>query len=520
MKIVRTLLLVLFVLLLGVGGFVLVRGYLVLEKTPNLPMVFSDFRMTTALADSGGFVLPPMPDISGMTVDGIQAKVPARADGQVRIVLMKDELGFDKFSEDRRQLEFSRLQGRTDPIAIVVQSGVYDLPGLLAAVNDPALLEQKDGIYTLSVPLYVANGASLVIRGLQTAPLQLHLAANTGAFLLNGGQLFIIDSKVDGWDVPRNAPALHVEHGHEFHPFITTWSGSETYLGRSSFYDLGYGASKSYGISYSTSTAFMKANPGIAPPKGWLVNCRFERLHYGFYSYEAEDVAIIGNVYADNQIYGIDPHDRSRRLIIYGNEAYGSHKRHGIIVSREVTDSWIVGNVSHDNTGSGIMLDRSSARNIVSGNRAYNNGGDGITLFESQDNILTDNRLYRNKRNGILVRNSWNVWTRGNSIILNQGVGIQLATQDIKQSELERDFVEDPFTQRADINVSDSNVLLNEGGGFKFINVDFATLRNIEFGIYDRSLVRGNLSRMAPSLAIALRRLPQGIRIERLPLAQ
>src|SRR3546814_14775655 len=110
--------------------------------------------------------------------------------------------------------------------------------------------------------------------------------------------------------------------------------------------------------------------PALAPrmnrpnPTGWLIDSEFYDNWYGFYCYEAEDVVIRGNDYHDNIKYGIDPHDRSRRLIIAGNKAHDTKEKHGIIVSREVDDSWIINNQAYDNALSG-KIGKASCRERV-----------------------------------------------------------------------------------------------------------------------------------------------------------
>jgi poly(beta-D-mannuronate) C5 epimerase len=123
-------------------------------------------------------------------------------------------------------------------------------------------------------------------------------------------------------------------------------------------------------------------------PTGWLLNSQFVDNLYGFYCYEADDVVILGNTYRDNIVYGIDPHDRSRRLIIAHNDVFGTHKKHGIILSREVNDSWIIYNRTYNNQLSGIVLDRASVNNLLAYNETYKNRSDGMTLYESGNNLL------------------------------------------------------------------------------------------------------------------------------------
>ena len=79
------------------------------------------------------------------------------------------------------------------------------------------------------------------------------------------------------------------------------------------------------------------------------------------------------------------------------NTAYGTFKKHGIIISREVDDSFIVGNLSFDNHGSGIMLDRDSIGTIVIGNTLRSNEGDGMAVFESPCTIIGINDVSNNR---------------------------------------------------------------------------------------------------------------------------
>lgn len=496
------------------------RWYMAFEKAPVWPLKFKNYVLEGGKAAPEGLALKPYPDLSQFTMDNLLAKIPERKDGRIRIGMFKENTGFDKFTEVRRQVEFSRLQGREEPIAIMIERGVYDLPSVLKAINDDSLMSMKDGAYVLHVPLYVERGAGLVVSGTQESPLVLKMSSVTGGFLVNAGKMFIVDARVEGWDDKKGVPAPYADHGKNFRPFVATWSGSETYFGRAGFYDLGYAASKSYGITFSASKEFLKQNPDIPRPKGWIIESRFERLHYGFYCYEAEDVAIVNSVYYDNIIYGIDPHDRSDRLLIAGNDVSKTRKKHGIIGSREVNDSWIINNKSYDNHGSGFMLDRTSIRNLVEGNVAYDNGSDGITLFESQDNVIVNNKAYRNGKNGLRLRNSWNVEASGNILAFNRGVGLQVYAQDIVKEETDRDFEEDPFTQKAGIDFTGNIVLWNSAGEFKLNNIDFVRLSGVTFGLYDKKFVRGDLDNIASDVAFSLRRNGESVSITRIPERQ
>src|SRR5207248_1025171 len=111
-----------------------------------------------------------------------------------------------------------------------------------------------------------------------------------------------------------------------------------------------YAAGKRSGVSFSGGPKqLISRRSDSKAPTGIVVDSSFEGMLNGFYSFEAGSVSVIGNEYRDNIVYGVDPHDRSKDLRIAFNTAYGSHKKHGIIVSREVDDSVIVGNLSFAN---------------------------------------------------------------------------------------------------------------------------------------------------------------------------
>lgn len=416
----------------------------------------TDFTVSYAQHDDNSNTLPPsLPDISGYTLEKIARKAPSSSPGIVEIAEMKDFPDLSEFLEDDTPRRLRLIQKRIHPRALVIRSGrynffqLYDTVKGLADPDAQDAITMKNGIYTLHMPLLVLAGASLTISDVDAR--EVRLSRDRNAFIANSGDLFILRTKVTGWDEKQNKPAGFVEK-HEFRPFITTWNGSHLYIAGADISSLGYLKGKSYGLSYSTCSACLKKAPNLPRPTGAIVASRFSDMYYGFYSYEADDVAIVGNVYADNIIYGIDPHDRSRRLIIAENEAYGSKKKHGIIVSREVNDSWIFNNHAHNNHGSGIMIDRTSVNNIIANNISIDNGADGITFFESQNSTTYNNTVLNNKRSGIRIRNSWNVKLVGDQIAGNKGPAVDIYTAALEGQET-RDFELDPYTRKASAEI-------------------------------------------------------------------
>jgi poly(beta-D-mannuronate) C5 epimerase len=122
---------------------------------------------------------------------------------------------------------------------------------------------------------------------------------------------------------------------------------------------------------------------------------------------------------------------------------YGTQKKHGIIISREVDDSWIINNKTYDNKLSGIVLDRNSVRNLVAYNEVYQNHADGITIYESSDNLLWGNKVLNNARHGIRLRNSTNIRLYENISAANGLTGIYGHIKDL--SNTDRNVALDPF---------------------------------------------------------------------------
>jgi poly(beta-D-mannuronate) C5 epimerase len=146
---------------------------------------------------------------------------------------------------------------------------------------------------------------------------------------------------------------------------------------------------------------------------------------------------------------------------------YGTQKKHGIIISREVDDSWIINNKSYDNKLSGIVLDRNSVRNLVAYNEVYQNHSDGITIYESSDNLLWGNKVLNNARHGIRLRNSTNIRLYENISAANGLTGIYGHIKDL--SDTDRDLELDPFDTEVSLILVGGKLAAN---GSSPLNID------------------------------------------------
>jgi len=417
---------------------------------------------------------PVLPNIDAYTIAAIKEKAPTLAPGYLLIQNLEE--GYRKMRN--RSAYFGEKQDRLDPLSIVISSGVYDLETITKEVADETLIQSKgNGVYALYVPLSVRAEATLLIGDNET----LLMSVNTGGLLSSFGDVFITNASIKGWNTEKNAPAEY-NNPDDFRPHITIWCGGELYMAGSEIAHLGYQASKSYGISYTScnDTLYRHDYAHLSGGTGWIIGNRFLDIYFGFYSYEAEDVVIIGNEYDENIVYAIDPHDRSKNLIIAHNTTRRAKQKHGIIISREVSDSFIFKNISEDNNGSGIMIDRSSERNVIAYNISQRNKQDGLTFYESPHNLSYKNILVNNGKSGMRIRNSWDITSYEDVINYNGLSAIQLYSLYLTPARgaTYRDLDLDPYVQRAGASFIKTEMVGNKESNIKLEDFDAFTMIN------------------------------------------
>ena len=447
----------------------------------------SDGRISAAAADKGAVPASGRPFMPNLLLgrDAVASKVPVPlprdSDAALADISKRGETPATRlirFSSEHFEgiinlgvREYLYLNSDTTfPRIIFVTRGVMTMSELIAQVRAtaPDAITVDDGHVTFNVPLAVNNGASLIVSGQEIRSLRLN--TKTGAFLVNSGKIYFDNVAVSSFDTETGQPSYvqGYENGVFFRPFILSWSGSETYAVDSSFVALGYSGGRTYGMSLSSGPTDAVARQGevSASPTGYFINNSFENLYYGFYVHEADDIVFIGNELVNGVIYGLDPHDFSQNLMMAYNTAYGTQKKHGIIISREVDDSFIVGNLSFDNHGTGIMLDRRSYGTIVYANDASRNNGDGFSALESPCVLVESNMFYANRRSGVKIRNSWDVHVESNQIMLNKSAGIEVYIDNLElaaQSEF-RDFKKDAYSAISTVTARDNVISSNRVG--------------------------------------------------------
>jgi len=435
---------------------------------------------------------PLLPDLSPYTAEAVYAKLETTQRGRAVIRHMRDVFSLNEFTKKPGRLaEWATRQGTT-PVAIVIEGG-YVTPGDLIGMLPSEYIEQTaPGIFILRLPLVVGPDAALHI---DASIEEFRLSEERGAFLVNDGFLFITDTALTGWRERENLPA-RFRLQTEFRPFVLSFGGSEIYIVNSLIASMGYAATKSYGVSISQyGPKDLRTRP-VPRPTGWLINSTVQDNWYGLYTYEADDLVVLGNLFLENISYGIDPHDRSRRLIIANNIAEGTKKRHGIIISREVNDSWIFGNRSHHNRLSGIMIDRKSVNNVIANNQTHNNGSDGIAILESSNNLVWGNHIFSNAKDGIRVRNSADIRIFENLISMNK-IGIHGYGKDL--SSISRDTNRDPYEQQLSVDLVGGQ-LRDNPSAIKLDQPLRARLYRIDFSGNSRIRLAGTLNQYQDQL--------------------
>lgn len=400
---------------------------------------------------------PTLPDLKGYTAEAAAAKIVRTKTGKVSVRRMMQENALKDFIGGDNKMAEWVVRQHGIPQAIFLDDGYMNLKDLAKKVPK-YVIETSPGVYLAKIPIVVGQKGILEIDK-QTQ--ELRLSQEGGSFLVNDGQMFISDTKVTGWREKDNGPATF-RSPNEFRPFLLAWGGTETYIVNSKMASFGYANSKSYGVSISQYTPNMAKVLKRPEPTGWIIGSEFSDMWYGFYCYETRDFVIKGNTYKDNIVYGIDPHDRSHRLIIADNTVYGTKKKHGIIISREVNDSFIFNNRSYDNKLSGLVIDRNSVNNLIAYNEIYKNHTDGITLYESADNLLWGNKVISNRRHGIRIRNSVNIRLYENVSMANGLTGLYGHIKDL--SDTDRDIKLDPFDAQVSLIVVGGELAANGSG--------------------------------------------------------
>jgi poly(beta-D-mannuronate) C5 epimerase len=421
---------------------------------------------------------PVIPTLTPYTETNVREKLTAldkHAQKIIEIRRMFGEITLHDFTAEERASEWAKRQS-SFPKAIFIKSGVVTAQDIYQAIDNPQFFDEvEDGIFLTRLPVVIETGATLILEKDQTE--QLRFSEERGAFFIVAGHLYAFNTQLIAWRESANSPATFVDEN-QFRPFLVSWSGSELYLVKTRVESFGYNFSKSYGLTVSKySDQFDSLN--LDSPKAWIIDSTFNDMYYGFYCYYADYLVLLNNDYNNSIVYGIDPHDYSRGLIIAHNTVHGTRQKHGIIVSREVNDSWIIRNLSYNNALSGFVIDRSSSGNIIAYNQSYENGSDGMTVYESPRNTFWENTVYYNGRHGIRARNSLEIKLYNNKIVGNGSYGVYGHVRNL--DETDRDLEQDPYSSEVSLTLVGGIVGANKRGSLALDLPLSVTIYDVDF---------------------------------------
>lgn len=355
--------------------------------------------------------VPGSEAVEGMVAAVLARPVPAAEPGRVVVREAAGERDLRRgFLADLEALPAWRGE------AIVLESGVMALPAIVPELARLDLLSCNAAEECrLAAPLIVAREATLVIDGIR---LELEQAA--GALISAQGALFISDAEILGWDGERGAPALTDPEGRTFRPWIAGLETNRTVIRRSRLAHLGYFSNSTQGLAFTDANR----DPPAGRPEADIVDNRIEDLYFGFFTFGADGVRLLRNQIEASHVYGVDPHDFSRNLLIAENFVRGTRDSHGFVLSHAVYDTVVVRNRSIGNGGAGFFVDKGSWNVTFAANEAIENGTDGIVVYESRDVRVTGNYIADNGRAGVRVRAAADVSVLDNVIHHNAGPGI------------------------------------------------------------------------------------------------
>lgn len=280
-----------------------------------------------------------------------------------------------------------------------VSCTLTDLHGLLP----DAPLSAEGSTWYLGSNLQLQGGATLVLdgtsRGGDVDELRLRSDGSVYVELIAmWGNLFIRGTKVTSWD--HDGPSTNPERPRAFIRAVSYLDGDTPRESRMDVIDseiayLGHYAGESYGLVWKVRGT----QPGLydlVDVYGDVVNSKIHHNYFGFYSYGAYGMNIVGNEVHDNVMYGIDPHDDSDALLVAENEIW-NNGNHGFICSMRCDGLIVRDNFSHHNGLAGYMFHRNVTDSVFERNVAEDNGDAGFAIMDSHENVIRDNVARRNK---------------------------------------------------------------------------------------------------------------------------
>jgi len=164
----------------------------------------------------------------------------------------------------------------------------------------------------------------------------------------------------------------------------------------------------SNGATYGISWRIIDGSLGRDLVTGWVENSTFSKNNFGSYTFGASGMMWRGNLFTENDVYGLDPHDDSNSATIENNQFLNNGK-HGFIVSKRCNYNVIRNNISTGNGLHGFMLHQDSVYNLMENNIASGNT-DNFAIYASSFNTVRGNSSYAPRASHLRI-NEGSVYT-------------------------------------------------------------------------------------------------------------
>ncbi|NOY73748.1 MAG: right-handed parallel beta-helix repeat-containing protein [Gammaproteobacteria bacterium] len=356
-----------------------------------------------------------------------------------------------------------------------------------SSVTPGQLLEEvSPGRWLLKSELHIADGSTLALHGTgiggdvdelrllsENEPSARHIKIQ-----VKYGNIEINNTFITSWDPLTQEPDTDSGNGRAYihvNSLEVDGSAQESRMDiiNSEVAYLGYAAAESYGLVWKVRGG--NIDPTIfdrVDVYGDIINSYIHHNYMGMYSFGAFGMEINNNEIANNESYGLDPHDDSDSIVITNNDVH-DNGNHGIICSRRCSDFVVTDNESYRNRH-GIMLHRDTNDSLVENNNVYDNRDTGIAVFESHRNIIRNNIVRRNENGIRLSLGSHNNLVENNLIENNEKNGLyQYMGSDAPETTNGRpsqnNFVRNTVTGNGSlIKVRDSDDILFENNIFEY----------------------------------------------------
>lgn len=302
------------------------------------------------------------------------------------------------------------------------------IPQLMQILKPYGAIEQTGPkVYRLMKPLYIQDNIRIDITDSTVSKLELKSAPNFDivALTLENSEALIQNTAVTSVDPSTGKPDTTFQDGRSF---VRAYKNSRMDIMNSNMLYLGMDVAELrdpairaripfvpsggvYGVSWRTPTGSF----GQDIVTGWVQNSTFEHNHYGGYTFGASGMTWRNNLFTENDVYGLDPHDDSNNATIEYNR-FISNGKHGFIVSKRCDYNLIRNNISIDNKLHGFMLHENSNYNLMENNISIGNG-DNFVVYNSSLNTIRNNKSYSPNDSHIRLNadSTWN-FIQGNTL--------------------------------------------------------------------------------------------------------